>query len=281
MPKKIIYRKQLLRAIEAFLEGTPVSRDRAQRIIHRCYAATYNEEKKWTLDQIIWGFLIKALTDSVYYESEAFLQETRELLLGHSVQNVTRTIFMDDYRVYFTPDEAEWYKQLLGMLGFITAIPFAKIHEATVHAWHAIDTWTTTRLTIPEAAQAEEIEEEYRRRKTLIEAIAARSPFPENIGDEKIYQMVLREITTLVTGVSVGRAAIYCGYPTLDSPYSAYGTPIVLAPGVREYVLDVSESIIWARRVLEALAGKGGLFVSWRLSRASTFDTDVLLVSLH
>jgi hypothetical protein len=131
------------------------------------------------------------------------------------------------------------------------------------------------------AIQAEEIEMEYRRRKTIIENLAALSPAQQDIGDEKIYRLVLREVTGLLTGMSVGRAAVYCGYPIPDAPYTSYGNATMIAPGIHIYALDMSGSVQWAKRMLEALAGKGGIFVSWRLSKASTFGGDVILLSLH
>lgn len=70
MSRSMIYRRQLLRAVDAFLEGTPSAHVRAQRSIQRCQVAIGNEAKEATLDQLIWGSFIRALTDSVYYESE-------------------------------------------------------------------------------------------------------------------------------------------------------------------------------------------------------------------
>ena len=82
MPKKIMYRRELLRAVDAFLEGTPSSLAQAHRIIQHCNAAICEEEARETLNDIIWGFTITALTDSVFYTSEIFLREAREMLLG-------------------------------------------------------------------------------------------------------------------------------------------------------------------------------------------------------
>src|SRR5712692_1299735 len=169
MSRSMIYRRQLFRAVDAFLEGTPSARVRAQRIIQRCHVAIRNEAKEATLDQIIWDYYVTPLTDSEYYESEAYLLETRELLLGQSSQNIARTILSEDFRPSFTADEAEWHAQLLSMVDFLRAIPYAKIHEATFQAWQRRDTWATTRTGIPEAVQADEAEAEYQRRKALIE----------------------------------------------------------------------------------------------------------------
>src|SRR5215510_8439354 len=116
--RSMIYRRQLLRAVDAFLEGTPSARVRAQRIIQRCLAEIHSEAKGSTLDQLIWDYYITPLTDSEFYESEAYLRETREILLGHSSQNIARTILSEDFRPFFTADEAEWHAQLLSMVDF-------------------------------------------------------------------------------------------------------------------------------------------------------------------
>src|SRR5262249_32775994 len=163
--------------------------------------------------QLIWDYYITPLTDSEFYESEAYLRETREILLGHSSQNIARTILSEDFRPFFTADEAEWHAQLLSMVDFLRAVPYAQIHGARFEAWQRSDTWDTTRTVIPEAVQADEAEADYQRRKALIEGIAARSPSPEQMGDEKIYHVVLREVTTLITSIRVGMAAVVCGYP--------------------------------------------------------------------
>ena len=67
MSKKIIYRNQLLSAIEAFLERTSAATMRVHRIIERCSLAINGED---TLDNFIWSFYFQALKDSVYFESE-------------------------------------------------------------------------------------------------------------------------------------------------------------------------------------------------------------------
>jgi hypothetical protein len=273
MSSGMIYRRQLLQAVDAFLEGTPSARVRAQRIIQRCFAAIHSEAKESTLDKLIWNNYVTPLSDSDFYESEAYLRETREILLGQSPQNIARRILSEDFRPAFTADEAEWYAQLLSMVEFLRAIPYAQIHAATFQAWQQRDTWATTRTVIPEAVQADEAEADYQRRKALIEALAAKSPSPEQMGDEKIYHVVLREVTTLITSIRVGMAAVVCGYPVLTPPYSG-------ATASEYGLLNMSERLTWIKRALEALEGKDAVLLSWRLSKAATFDADVLLLSL-
>lgn len=281
MPRRVLYRKQLLKAVEAFLEATPSSYAEAQRVIQRCYTAIYHETKHLTLDQIIWASVITPLTDSGYYENQEFLHRTHAMLLGHSVSDVARTVFRDDCRAYFTPDEMEWYTQLLRMLDFLAAIPFTRMHEATAQARHKQESWESMRETIPEVRQAEEVEEEYQRRKRMLEAIVARCPVQESFGDEKMYRVALHDVTAVLTGMNVSKAAVYCGYPVLSSPYSIYGPSIVAASGLKLDVIDMSEAMKWSRRVLDALAGNGELFFSWRLGKARTFNADAFVISWH
>lgn len=123
MTIKISYRKQLLRAVEAFLEGTPSADMQALRIIHRARTTLHTEEKALTIDWIVWTLLFSKLSDSVYFKNKEFLQETREMALGHSSQNIASQVFREDLRSCFTTDEAEWYAQLVSMVDFILTIP--------------------------------------------------------------------------------------------------------------------------------------------------------------
>ncbi len=268
------YRKHLLLAVEAMLDGTPSSHLCAQHILQRCKRALWSEAREATLDQMIWGFYAQELTDSVFYESESYLRETRAILLGEATQPIARTVTSDDFRPYFTADEAEWYAHLLSMGEFLTSIPFAAIHEATFPAWQQKDAWPTLRKSIPEAKQAEELEAAYERRKVVIEALVARTPFPKNLGDVKIYQLVLREVTSVITGLRVGMGAVVYGYPCPGPPYYS-GVSFTGAD------IDMFASIAWATRALKAIAGMDAIFITWRLGKAASFGADMLLVSLQ
>ena len=70
---------------------------------------------------------------------------------------------------------------------------------------------------------------------------------------------------------------MYCGYPILGGSHYVYGGLIT----VTHKYPDMTESILRGKRLLDALAGKGAVFISWRLSKAPTFDADALLISLH
>jgi hypothetical protein len=43
----------------------------------------------------------------------------------------------------------------------------------------------------------------------------------------------------------------------------------------------MTESLAWAKRALDALAGESALYISWRFAKAASFQSNVLLLSLH
>lgn len=268
MSRNISYRSQLLQAVDAFLEGTPASFTHAQQIIAQSHHELYTEAKVSTLDQVFWDFFIGPLTDSLFYEDRAYLQEMQRMLLGDASHISLRMSIGEDFRPEFTEDETAWYAQLLDMVEFLLHIPFEQIHQATSAARQQRDTWMKVRRTIPAVIQAQELEKEYRQRKDAIEAIAARTPPPKNIGDEKIYHLVLREVTLAVIGIHVDEPAIHFGYPIPRPPF-------------RGPDIDLSESIAWSKRALDALSGKGGIFTTWCLSSAPGFGADLFVVSFH
>jgi hypothetical protein len=279
MPRKIVYRRQLLQAVEAFLEGAPASRIRAQRRIQRCYDEINSEAKRATLDEIVWSFLIVALTDSIFSEDRTFLQEARNMLLGNasSLSRSRIAVLGADYRASLSADETAWYALLVALVEFISQVPFEHIYQATEQSRRRNESWTTMCRNIPEAARAERIDTEYTQRITLIEDIALKNPPPDNSGDEKIYHLLLREVTDTLANIRVGIAAAYFGYPTLQAGYTDYRNSLTSMP----QQVNVMESIHWAKRCLDALAGASDLVLSWRLSKAATFDADMLLISWH
>jgi hypothetical protein len=278
MTVKMSYRKQLLRAVEAFLEETPSAHMKALRIINRARTKLHTEEKALTLDWIVWTPLFSKLSDSVFYENKEFLRETREMVLGHSSQNIASQVFSEDLRSCFTADEAEWYAQLVSMVDFILTIPFAKLHEATYQAFINRESGEEMRSHIPEIVQLEMIEEEYWRRKDIIKTIYANCPSPNNIGNEKIYHLVLREVASLLLEIEVGKKAALLGYPILKGFLLETDGATSFPP---KYV-DITEGLLWTTRMLNAISAKGGvLFISCRLGNAPTFNGDMLLISLH
>jgi hypothetical protein len=276
MQRKGSYQKRLLEAVETFLEGSSTSQTQAHDSIQRWVAEMQSLTRNLTLDDILWGSFVIALTDSVFYESEAYLQDTRELLLGHASRNRFTAVFTEDYHPYFTMDEVEWYEHLLGMIDFLTMIPFDRLHQAIDPALQNKERWETILERIPEAVQIEKLEQDYEQRKARLEKIAGKSPAPENVGDESIYHLVLREVTFILAEIWVVPAAARAGYPILGGPHSDYrGAELYQFP-------DMTEYIMWAKRVLGALRKEGSVLIfSWRLHKALPPDNDVLFISLR
>ncbi|HEU5383543.1 MAG TPA: hypothetical protein VFV38_49710 [Ktedonobacteraceae bacterium] len=275
MPERIVYRKQLLLVIEAFLKRTPASRAEALHLLQPCRVALRKDAQEMTVDQVIWHPLVDALADANYYENEPFLRKTRDVLLGCSSQHLAKTILSDDFRSSLTSTEAEWYTQLVDLANFLTTVPFTSIHEATSQARQERLSWEGMRASLPELLQAEQAEQEYQQRKARIEMLAASHPLPEQFGEEKISCLAMREVTGILTSLRVGKAAVFFGFPILEGGYTSYGD------ASNDMVFEMTEALYWAKRVLEAFAGKGHLFLSWRTSNASTCDADALLVCFH
>jgi hypothetical protein len=273
MPDYLSYRKQVLHALDAFVQGTPASLSQGQRIIEQCWTTLGADAQRFTLDGLIWRSILHPLTDSLFFTSQEYLQELRKVLLGFPAK-ARNTIFVkQDFRPYLTPTETGWYAQLLSTLTFIQSLPFAQIAEATAEARRNNLSGSLILATIPEAIPIQEAHADYERRRTAIEALAASMLSPKQVGEETIYQFVLREVSELVTAVDIRLSAVYNGYPSPRPPYTVEGDNAGDA--------DLSEPLAWAKRALGALAGNGNLFLSWQFVSAPSFDTDLLLLSCH
>ena len=285
MPRKIIYRKQLLRAIDAFLEGTPASIARGKRIVKRCHKAlrpSYLEEPPtFTLDSIIWDSYFHPLTDSVFYASQEYLEEIRRYVSGFSPDESARekVFIQHDFRPQFTSDETAWYNQLLETLALIESIPFAQIAEACAEARKNKIPGYTILDTIPEAAGVPEKQATYEQQITDIKALQDSVPQPEYIGEELLHRLALHEITSIVTAVDIRRSAVYAGHPTPVPPYVGGDWTADNVEG--DWTANMTESLAWAKRALHALAGESSLYISWRFAKAASFGSDALLLSLH
>lgn len=274
MQKRGSYQKRLLEIVETLLEGSSASQ--IHESIHHWVVEMRSSTRSLTLDDILWGSFVISLTDSVFYENEAYLQDIRELLLGHIPRNRFTAVFTEDYQLYFTRDEAEWYEHLLKMVDFLLMIPFAKLHQAIGPALQNQERWETILEQIPEAAQIELLEQDYEQRKERLEKMVRKSSIPENVGDEAIYHLVLREVTFILAEIWVVPATARAGYPILGGPHSDFrGAELYQFP-------DMTEHIMWAKRVLEALRKEGSVLIfSWRLHKALPPDNDVLFLSLR
>lgn len=268
-----MYRKHLLSAVEAFLQGTPASIAQGQQMIEQCYSALNTPSQRFTLNGLIWRELAHPLTDSVFFTSQEYLLETRKALQGFPSKVGQKIFIKRDLRLYMTADEAEWHAQLLNLFTFVRNLPFAEVAQATAEARQQKISGYNILATIPEAIAIVDAHEEYQRRIAAINTLAANIPHPESLDEETIYRFILREVSDLITNVDIRASAIYQGYPT-PLEYSIEGDNVD--------VPDLSESLIAARQKLDALSGVGNLCFSWRLiANVTSFDADLLLISLH
>ena len=273
MPEHLSYRKQVLQAVNAFLQGTPVSLSQGQQIIEECFTTLREASQRFTFDGLIWSSFVQALTDSIFFTSREYLLELRSVLLGFPGKERNKIFVKQDFRPYLTSTEAEWYAHLLSTLAFIQSLPFAQIAEATAEARQNHVPGTTILETIPQAIPIWQAHQDYEQRKAALESLAARIPPPKQFGEETIYRFVLREVSALVTAVDIRLSAVYTGDPSPLPPYTVEGD--------NASEPDMSGPLAWAKRALTALAGEGTLFFSWQLVSAPSFDTDLLLISFH
>jgi hypothetical protein len=179
LARRVNFRRTLLAAVDAFIEGTPTSIEKGLRLVGRCYAA----RQFTTLDEVVWGGIISTLSDSIYYEHAPTLLEFRSLLAEGST-NIHRAYLNHDFRDEFTQAEQDWYARLWSMLDFFDTFPFTNAAEAIA---------------------------EYEQRSAAIRDIALQSPPPRRFGDEMIYHFILREVTEIATSVRLGLGVLARG----------------------------------------------------------------------
>jgi hypothetical protein len=126
---------------------------------------------------------------------------------------------------------------LFSLIEFIEQIPYEKISQTTHADWEQ-------RQHLPEYLQTQALDEEYLRRKEWIEALAAYIPAPENMGDEMIHQLVLREMASWVRGLRVGW------------PAASYDYPVSMCSGRMSYHIRLNSNdanafgiVVWARHM--------------------------------
>jgi len=232
---RVNFRRTLLAAVDAFLEGTPASIEHAKRLLERCRAA-----RQFTiLDAIVWGHMISSLSDSLYYKHVPTLQEFYTLLTEGSTE-VHRAYLNFDFRDQFDHVEQVWYAELWDMLDFFQGFPFD---------------------------DAELARADYERRKLRITQYALHSPPPALLGDEMIYHFIMREVTEITTNIALSPAFIV---PARMIPGGAYSS-FPPRPRIPYHRLDVEpdprESLEWARKALRSIVEDGWILITWQVTR--------------
>jgi hypothetical protein len=278
MGQTIAYRKQLLFAVEAFLEATPDSMERGHQIIRTCLDEISREETHLTLDWFLWDGFLDCLTDLVFYENKQYLQDVSNLLQGKQPQILRRYIYHGDSRPYFTERDKEWYRQAEHMLAFLHTLPFSELHPFFSPATQEQEEAGEAARGVPEEimSQCEQVQAAYEQRKEGLEQLLQEYPLAEDVSQEKMSHVIFQIVTSLLTGLFVGWQAMYCGYPVIWS-----GTVVrtFLERGLGN--VDATEDILRAQRLLAALAGQRPLFFYWSVYKASSLDADAFLFQIQ
>lgn len=221
----------LLTAVDSFIEGSPASVAKAHRLVDRCYAA----RRFVTLDEIVWGGIIAALTDSVFYTNLPTLHEYRSLLSEGSAE-IHRAYLNFDFSSKFTPKERAWLGMLNGMLDFLGGFPFPDRNLAL---------------------------EEYERRVSEIERAMLQSPPPNRLEDEMIYHLILRKVSTILVNVDLRYSLLRSTHLIPKAPYSSFPPQPVKG---RDDTPDISGDLDWARRALRSIVEQGWLLLVWQVT---------------
>jgi hypothetical protein len=226
MKRPLNYRRQLVKAVDLFLQQTPDAQARAHRIVRRCQ----NARKLSSLDDIVWGRTISMLTDSIYYqENVANLPTLRDLLVGKSSTRA-RTYINADFRNEFTPNELLVLDMAQDLLTFLQGFPFIEV-EAAIQT--------------------------YGLRATALQAISDREGASSSWGEEMIYHLVLREVTEIVTHIDLKLSLLRLGYLAPQIPYNSIWN--------ERNEPNVTETLNWAQKALDAITGKAWLLVTWQI----------------
>lgn len=231
MNRNVNYRSLLLKAVGLFLEQTPSAQARALRDVRRCLRM----EIPFSLDSIVWGGAISALTDEVYNTNIPYLLALRDKLTGGSSTRA-RTYINYDILEEFTSSERLWYEKAHELLIFLQGFSFTDT-----------DTMNT-----------EEKIQTYRHMATELRVIGDHESTVSPWGTETIYHLVLREVTEIVTHIDLELSLQQFGYFIPQTPYSTISE--------ESNHPNIGETLTWARKALDAIAGKAWLLVTWQIT---------------
>ena len=236
LTRQLNIRRTLLAAVDHFLEGSPGSLTKAHRLVARCYAA----RQFVTLDEIVWGGVIMALTDAEYYSHVPRLQQYRTLLSEGSAE-IHRAYLNFNFGSDFTPEERAWLNRLHDLLDFLGGFPFP-----------AADLDQTVAL------------EEYERRVEEINQVMLQSPPPPRLEDEMIYHLILREVSTILVNIDLRYALLRrTTHLVPRGSYSSFPPQPKLG---RDDTPDISADLNWARRALRSMVEQGWLLLTWQVT---------------
>lgn len=221
----------MLAAVDAFLAASPSSLNKAHQLVARCGKASL----PFTVGDIVWGYFIPHLKDSLFFEDPDFLRDLHTVLAAGSPE-IHRTYLNYDFAWVLTADERAWLTTVSEMLDFLAGFPFAE-DEAALH--------------------------EYTRRAEAIAQAMRLSPPPQRLEDETIYHLILREVSVILTTVDLRHSLLYFTHLVPETPYASY---VRLPRSGRDRTPDISADIDWARRALRSLQEQGWLLLTWQIT---------------
>ena len=231
MARPLNIRHTLLVAVNDFIEGSPASLAKAHRLVARCYAV----RRFVTLDEVVWGGIIMALTDSDFYTHLPTLHEYRSILSTGSSE-IHRAYLNHDFHRVFMPEERAWLGQLNDMLDFLGGFPFCDRDAAL---------------------------QDYERRVEEIKQSMLLSPSPARLEDEMIHHLILREVSTILVNVDLRYSLLRSTHLVPRVPYSSF--PPQPDEG-RDDSPDISGDLNWARRALRSIVEQGWLLLTWQVT---------------
>jgi hypothetical protein len=226
---RIRYRQRLLRAVDLFLEQTPAASARALRIIQKCNTSL----KSYSLDELQWGGVISELTDTVFTNDTQYLATLRHQLATGEWE-MERLYLHYDVREALSSQELRWYEALRALSTFLGDFPHPNVAVAL---------------------------QQYQRMVANVRQAQAAVPAdPE--GDETLLHLILAETTAVLTQIHLDLSLRV--YHFL-APSGILQSKLVRADDAPPVPPNAAESVAWARKALDALAGEAQLFVTWQM----------------
>lgn len=255
MPKSLDYRRRLLNVVNAYLDPADASHGRADRLIARLYHDHFSRNSQ-TVNDLVWGGFVQALTDSEFSENAEYLRQTRETL-AHGSPEIHRAYLSYDFRPDFTYIERDWHMRLGELGAWLQTQPFPWLQGGP----------------LPANDESAATQSKYETRAQAITELSAHSPPPAHLGEEKLYHFIMRSASAVLTGINPWYS-MRCGYLAAAAPLTEYHWNPA-DPNDRYKPIDAGPSVDWAVRALRAIALQEWIWMTWQIAAGA------YLVSLH
>lgn len=209
MTRRLNYRKAVLSAVDAFLQGDPEHVATGKALLKTCERTLI----PWSVNSLLWGELLGTLSDSIYYRDPSYLRTIRTSLRhGDSVWH--RIYVLHDFQKELSANEDRWHQALIALYDYVRQFPFG--NES------AITDYTSQRAAVLEWQ--------------------ATSPSPTQIGDEMLHHLMMHEVSSTLCAINAWASSIRYGYLVADTPYVAL-TDDDAPPNVSHFVLSTGYTL--------------------------------------